>query len=428
MAAVILPTGGTAVIDGRRVRSRLEALAQIGRDPAGGVTRLSFSEDDRRARELFGRWCGEAGLRLRTDAAGNLIARLDGYRPGVPAIAAGSHLDTVPRGGAFDGTLGCVGALECAQSLAAEGRRLAHPLEVLVFVEEEGTRFGSGLLGSRAMAGLLGLSELEQSRDAEGISAAQAMERFGLQPRRLDAAARRAGELAAYLELHVEQGPLLEYAGVGIGIVTEIVGIWRYTLRLLGQANHAGTTRLPMRRDALLAAARVIVAARRLTAERGTEASVATVGQIAVEPGAVNVVPGRAELVLEVRDADEARLSEIAGAILAEAARIADEERVELEVQEGVRIAPVPMHAAARHAVRRAAEQLGIAVRELPSGAGHDAQSMAGLCPAGMIFVPSAGGLSHCPAESTPWEQVEAGVRVLERTICILDRGGSDER
>jgi allantoate deiminase len=416
------------MIDGGRVRRRLEALAEIGRDSEGGISRFSFSEEDRQARGLFVSWCRQAGLEPRVDPVGNLVARYEGIQAALPALAAGSHLDTVPRGGALDGALGCVASLECAQSLAERGRRLAHPLEVLVFAEEEGSRFGSGLLGSRAMAGKLRAEELEELKDREGSSAREVMERFGLRPRALEEAARRPGELAAYLELHIEQGEVLERESLPIGIVSGIAGIWRYTLRFLGQANHAGTTALPARRDALLAAARFIVAARDVALRRGEPGSVATVGRIAVRPGAINVVPGEAELSLEVRAAAAPGLEAVAARILEEGQRIAAAERVELQVQPGPRIAPVPLDPGVRRAVQRACRSLGIASLQLPSGAGHDAQSMAGLCPAGMIFVPSAGGISHAPGEFTPWEQVAAGVRVLAKSLEILDQGeGSHE-
>jgi allantoate deiminase len=415
------------MIDEGRVRSRLEALAEIGRDPDGGISRFSFSEEDRRAREQFVSWCRQAGLEPRIDAVGNLAVRYEGTQAGLPALAAGSHLDTVPRGGALDGALGCVAALECVQSLAEQGRRLVHPLEVLVFAEEEGSRFGSGLLGSRAMAGSLRVEELEEITDREGLSAREVMERFGLRPRALEEAARRPGELAAYLELHIEQGGVLERESLPIGIVSDIVGIWRYTLRFLGQANHAGTTPLSLRRDALLAASRLIVAAREVALRSGGPGCVATVGRIAVRPGAINVVPGEAELSLEVRAVSLSTLEAVSAGILKEGERIAAEERVELQVQTGARIAPVPMDPGVRRAVQAACERLQIPFRHLPSGAGHDAQSMAGLCPAGMIFVPSAGGISHAPGEFTPWELIATGVRVLAQTLEILDHGGVHE-
>lgn len=416
-------------MDDGRVRRRLEALAEIGRNPEGGISRFSFSQEDRRARELFVSWCRQAGLQTRVDAVGNLIARYEGRQPALPAIAAGSHLDTVPRGGAFDGALGCVAALECVQAVAERGERsrLAHPLEVLVFAEEEGSRFGSGLLGSRAMAGSLRAQELEEITDREGTSAREVMERFGLRPRDWQEAARGPGELAAYLELHVEQGGVLEREALPIGIVTDIAGIWRYTLRFLGEANHAGTTPLPLRRDALLAAARLVVAAREVATRRGGPGGVATVGRLAVRPGAINVVPGEAEMSLEVRAAAGSALEAMAAGILEEGGRIAATERVHMQVEAGARIAPVPLDPAVRHAVQAACERLRIPFRYLPSGAGHDAQSMASLCPAGMIFVPSAGGISHAPGEFTPWEQIAIGVRVLAQTLEILDQGDGNE-
>jgi N-carbamoyl-L-amino-acid hydrolase len=253
------------------------------------------------------------------------------------------------------------------------------------------------------------------------------MERFGLRPRSLKEAARRPGELAAYLELHIEQGGVLERESLPIGIVSGIVGIWRYTLKFLGQANHAGTTPLPLRRDALLAASRLIVAAREITLRLGGPGAVATVGRIAARPGAINVVPGEAELSLEVRAPAEETMQAVAEEILQEGRRIAAEERVDLQVQDGARIAPVPLDPGVRRAVQEACERLGIAFLQMPSGAGHDAQSMAALCPAGMIFVPSAGGISHAPGEFTPWEQVATGVHVLGRTLDILDCGGFHE-
>jgi len=419
--------GPLPMIDCQRVRRRLEKLSEIGRDPEGGISRFSYTEEYRAALELFAGWCREAGLNPRIDAAGNLVARYEGTDSGAPVIALGSHLDTVPNGGPLDGALGCVAGLECLQSLVEEGRRPAHPLETLVFVEEEGTRFGSGLLGSRAVAGKLTPAALAEMRDRDGTSAAQAMENYGLRPLAVGEASRRSSEFEAYLELHIEQGPTLDSESVPIGIVSSIAGIWRYTFRFVGEAAHAGTTPLPVRRDALMAAARWIPAVRDAALQLEGPGNVATVGHVDVKPGAINVVPAEAAASLELRAPRESALHRLAETVLEEARRIAAAENIGLEVESGARIAPVAMDERVILAVENACRRLGIAFRHLPSGAGHDAQAMAALCPAGMIFVPSAGGISHAPEEFTPWDQIEAGLRVMAETIQRLDQGDNSE-
>jgi hydantoinase/carbamoylase family amidase len=411
-------------INRERVEKRLDELAAIGVDPGGGNTRLSFTAEDRQARELFCGWLEQCGAELRIDAIGNIIGRFPGSEKDLPAIALGSHLDTVPNGGRFDGVLGCLAALECAQILREEKRRLRHPLEVIVFVDEEGSRFGTGLLGSRAMLGTLTAEELHAARDREEISVWEAVRAFGLRPEKLAESARSRRELAAFLELHIEQGGSLEKEGVPVGVVTAIVGIKRYEISFQGEANHAGTTPFSLRKDALLAAARTIVAVREEAERLGNPATVATVGRIEARPGAINVVAGQVACSLEIRDVDEDMIARIGKAVESRCAEIGDAAGVRIAVEERGYIPPVPLDPGIIAAIEASSVELGTPCRRLPSGAGHDSQSLAKICPTGMIFIPSRSGISHAPEEYSSGEDIAAGIGVLLGTVLRIDGAG----
>lgn len=408
-------------IDGERLQRRLQELGAIGRGQDNGVTRLAFSEEDRRARNLFIRWLEDVGCEVKIDAVGNIIGRLsDSFSK--PALAIGSHLDTVPNGGIFDGALGCVAGLECLEAIAEGQIELRHPLEVIVFSDEEGSRFGTGLLGSRAMIGALTPEELQQARDANGIAAWDAMLQFGLRPDLLSQAHRKKDELAAYLELHIEQGAVLVQRHKQVGVVTGIVGIKRFAFDVQGEANHAGTTPLSQRKDALLGAARLVLSVRDAASAAGSADAVATVGRLSVKPGAVNVVPGRVVGDLEIRDVDEDGIAAIENLIREKSRAIAEKEGLEIVLSEAAYVPPVPLDSNIQEEVQAACDKLGISFCAMPSGAGHDAQSMAKVWPTGMIFVPSQGGISHSPQEFTRQEDIENGANVLLQTILALDK------
>ena len=412
------PTGAGKV-DIRRIKARISELSAFGRGDSGGVTRLALTEEDRAARECFAGWMRGCGLEVRTDPAGNLIGRLQGRVGGLPAIALGSHLDTVPEGGPLDGALGCVGALECAEILSGTKGRLDHPLELIVFLDEEGSRFGTGLTGSRAVIGAVDGSELAAAADAEGISFAEALSSFGLEPDRIRQAVRRASELAAYLELHVEQGGVLYNRGVAVGEVIGIVGIKRFDVSVAGKANHAGTTPMSMRKDALVSAARLILAAGKRAAQFAH--AVATIGSIRAYPGSPNVIPGKVVLSLEIRDLEEKVMDSLEEKLREDLEVIAERDGVSFSVEQRAFIPPVALDPGVREIIRKVCREHGVEYLSIPSGAGHDAGCMARLCPTGMIFVPSIDGISHNPLEQTDWQDIETGVEVMYGTLCEID-------
>jgi len=391
-------------IDGERMREDFDALAAIGATAAGGVDRPSLGEAHLAARRWFLERAAAAGLATRVDAAGNHSALLaaDG-----PTLLLGSHLDSVPNGGRYDGALGVVAALHVL--LAVRGTELPVALEAIDFTDEEGTLVG--LLGSEALAGTLARETLRAPRGGRDALLA-GLARAGLREDELALARRDPESLAGYLELHIEQGPVLERAGVQIGVVTTIVGARSYALVFRGAAGHAGTTPMDARRDAGLAAAAFVVAANELVV-RDFPGCVATIGDLHLEPGAYNVVPGSARVALEFRSGDGAELEALETALLDAARREADAQRTELEIAPVGRWKPTPLDAGVCDAIENAAAALGLESLRLRSGAGHDAQAVAGVTPAGMIFVPSVAGLSHDPGESTAWEDCVNGANVL---------------
>jgi N-carbamoyl-L-amino-acid hydrolase len=355
----------------------------------------------------------EAGLAVRLDPAGNIIGRREGSEPGRGALVLGSHIDTVPQGGRFDGAVGVLTALEVATALEELGVRTRHPIEVVSFSDEEG-----GLLGSRAWAGAL--TEADHQRRYGGLSLAEALRSLGLDPDRLAEARRAPEEIAAYLEVHIEQGRLLEREGLRIGVVEGIVALDEYEITVTGQANHAGTTRMSDRFDPMAAAARMVVDGREQVRILGGDL-VATVGRIEAVPGAPNVIPGRVVFTLDIRDPSRLILDATVAGLQERFARIAAEEGVAVAWRTLSSIPPAPADPTVLAALRESVEAYGYPYRVMPSGAGHDAQSVARLAPMGMLFVPSLGGISHSPAEATRFEDIAAGGDVLLQAVLILD-------
>lgn len=393
-----------------RLERDLAALAEHGRDDGGGWSRPAFGAADQGVHAWFADLARDAGLAVRHDAFGNLIARAAGRSNG-PAVVIGSHLDTVLNGGLLDGALGVLAGLEVVRRLR-EGGELRNPVEVIAFRDEEG-RFGA-YSGSRAMMGDLAEEALGKMRASDGTMLADAMRGAGFDPADLALARRDPSEIGAYLELHIEQGPVLEAAGRAVGVVTAIAGQERLSVRFLGAADHAGTTPMDMRRDAFAAAARFADRFRDLVlAEGGTETR-GTIGIVKVLPNAGNVVPSEAVLGLEIRDTDAGRLAALAACVGVLAAETAAVIGVEQRVRRVYGAAPVPMDARLVALAAEAAADLGHTPVVLPSGAGHDAAVMGARVPAGLVFVPSIGGRSHCPEEATNWPDIEAGVAVLE--------------
>lgn len=388
----------------------MEALAQIGQS-AGGITRAAWST------ELFTAygWVSERmrslGLDVEIDAAGNLIGRWN--VGGGKAVAVGSHLDTVPCGGPFDGVLGVVAALHAVELLKEEGFQPTRPLWIIAFMDEEGTRFDAALFGSRAFTGE-DVRQFADRVDADGVSLREAMKAVGRDIEHVGDAC-RIHEVAAYIELHVEQGPVLEREGFDIGVVTSIVGLRGYRVRLFGQANHAGTTPMELRRDALAGAARVVLELRDIARSRSDVT--ANIGRMRVQPGGANVVPGLVDFTIDVRATTAEALIELERRVEEIVRRIAREERLEVYLEQTFALEPLDLDPDLVTLVERAAVSEGAIWRRMSSGAGHDAMLLGRHVPAAMILVPSRHGISHSPDEYSSPTQVELGMRVLASAL-----------
>lgn len=406
-------------IDGDRLLARLGELARIGVDPAGGVTRLAYSPEDVCARDLVAGWMADAGLAVSVDQAGNLLGRTAGTAGVRGALVAGSHLDSVVRGGPLDGPAGVLAALEAAAALDRAGTRLRHDLIITAFSNEEGARGTPGMVGSKAAAGLLGKTDLDRP-DAEGVPLAQRIRAVGGDPDHLQDAAWCPDDVAAFLELHIEQGPVLQSEGARIGVVTEITGQAKVTARVVGEANHAGTTPMRRRRDAAVAAARLVLAVESLAGDGYLRT--ATTGVLQVVPGVGNVIPGEAVLGIDLRDTDPHRITAATTRLRDHAADIAQRTGTTIELRPGAVQPPVATDRWLSDCVAVAADALGAPWARLPSGAGHDAQIMARLAPTAMIFVPSIGGISHAPAEATDPQDLVLGADVMLHALVSADR------
>lgn len=404
-------------VNSQRLLETFDTLSKFGATPEGGVHRISFSQADLDGREYVRELMESAGLRTSVDAAGNLIGRWEGREPDVPPLMTGSHTDSVPNGGRFDGNVGVVGALEAARTLHEAGHRTRHPLEVVVFSNEE-----QGKTGSRAMSGELDSYELDVTT-AGGETIGEGLRILGGDPDRLGEVRREPGSVHAFLELHVEQGPILHREGIDIGVVEGIVGIRRWDVTVDGFANHAGTTPMDAREDSLLAAARLIAAVHRVAREVPGD-HVATMGRIDAHPGAPNVIPGRTVASLEIRDLEMDRIEELFQRVVRESHGIAEGTGTSFDFDHFYVTHAAPTDPALADVVERAGRDLSFSTRALPSGAGHDAQSIAQFAPIGMIFVPSVDGISHSPKEFTRAEDMVNGADVLLQGLLAADELG----
>jgi N-carbamoyl-L-amino-acid hydrolase len=403
-------------VNAQRLEQRLMKLAEFGNSENGNM-RVAYSDHDLKGREYIMTLMREAGLAVRIDAAGNIIGRREGTDRSVPPILFGSHIDCVPNGGHYDGNVGSLGAIEVAQVLFENTVTTQHPLEVVVFANEEG-----GLIGSRGMIGELHEAALNVVTHS-GKTVREGIRFIGGNPDKLREAARKKGDIKAFIELHIEQGGILEEKRINIGVVEGIVGINWWNVTVEGFANHAGTTPMHKRNDALLAAARFIVAVNNVvTSVPGRQ--VGTVGRISAEPGAPNVIPGKVTMSLELRDLSAEKIQELFKRIQHEARVISLESGVTFSFSpiEPASI-PAPTDERLRRLIAESARVLGLTSQLMPSGAGHDAQNLARIAPTGMIFVPSVGGISHSPKEFTRPEDMANGANVLLHTILKIDRG-----
>jgi allantoate deiminase len=404
------------MINIKRLTHRLEELAQIGKTPNNGVKRFSFTKEEQEANKLVEGYMREAGLKVEYDVVGNLIGTLAGSED-LPTILLGSHIDTVPDGGKFDGPVGVLSAIEVIQTLNEQGVKIRHPVKVISFKDEEGSRFGFGMIGSRAVAGTLMEEDLLR-KDEAGITIKQAMKDAGFGDGPLESA--KLDNIKAYLEVHIEQGKVLERKNVGVGNVTGIAGPLWLKFHLQGLAEHAGATPMDQRQDALVGASLIIAEAEKI-AKRFPPA-VATVGKIAVKPNAVNVIPSDVEWTIDIRSTDEAQRNEIEQLIKQYAQQVADERDLTLHITELQRIDPVQCDPEIQAMIQESIREMGEEVVSLPSGAGHDGMQFKDRFPIGMIFVKSINGISHNPKELSLDEDIEKGANVLYYTLLKLDQ------
>lgn len=403
------------VVNGDRLNESIYKLAEVGKLSNGGVCRLAFTTDDLLARQLVHTWMEEAGMTVRIDAAGNIIGRYDGKQAGAAALATGSHIDTVPVAGRYDGCLGVLAGIEVVRVLHENQLRLNHPIEVIVFSDEE-----RSVIGSKSMAGQVKEDASHYCR-LDGSSIEPCLQKAGGNWAEIRSARRDRSELCAFVELHVEQGGVLEQAQKPIGIVTGVVGQYRFAVQVVGRANHAGTTPMSMRKDALVAASQIVLAVNQVAiAIPGDQ--VATVGFMEVSPNATNTVPGKVDLRIDLRDLSQAHLEFLIGRLKEEFAAIAEATGTEISLRETLHILPTLASEPIMTAIAEVCDTLQLDYMQLPSRAGHDAQEIGRITDMGMIFVPSRDGISHSQDEYTSPEECEQGANVLLQTLIKLDR------
>lgn len=395
-------------INGDRLWASLMELARIGATPKGGVCRLALTDLDRQGRDLFIRWCKEAGCTVTVDGIGNIFARRPGRDNSLPPVMTGSHLDTQPTGGRFDGAYGVMAGLEVVRTLNDAGFETDAPVEIVVWTNEEGTRFSPAMIGSGAFAGVFDLGAELGKTDLEGKTIGAELERIGYK----GAAPVGGRKVGAYFEAHIEQGPILEAENKTIGIVTGAQGQRWYEITVVGQEAHAGPTPMPRRRDALVGSARMIDTVNRI-GQRFAPLACATVGFVQVSPNSRNTIPGRVFFTVDFRHPVDATLSQMHEALHSEFRAIAEAAKVEVEIRDFWYFAPTPFAEDCVGAVREAAGRLGYAHRDIVSGAGHDAVYMAKVAPTGMIFVPCRDGISHNEVEDAAPADLTAGCNVL---------------
>jgi N-carbamoyl-L-amino-acid hydrolase len=407
-------------INNNRLNKHLSELSKFGNNEFGGVSRVAYSDADLNGREFVMKLMKTAGMDVHIDAGGNIIGTLAGKNNDLPPIAIGSHIDSVPEGGNFDGNVGSMSAIEVAQTLRESKHTLNHPLIVVIFQNEEG-----GLFGSKVMTS--GLTELElELQSSSGYSIRKGIQRIGGNIDQLEKAKLKKNEWVAYVELHIEQGGILYNENLDIGVVQGIVGIKQWDVMVKGFANHAGTTPMDQRRDALYAAAQYVQAVHEI-GKNTPGKQVATVGKIKSFPGAPNVIPGMVNASLEIRDLDGKKINSIYKNIKSSSENIAKNTGTEFKFKQTINIIPEPTNRRISWAINQAAQDLQLSSKFMPSGAGHDAQEMAVICPIGMIFIPSKEGISHSPKEYSSPKDIANGANVLLHTVLKLDEQYSEE-
>ena len=401
------------MLSASRIMQRCDALARYSELP-GGLTRTFLSPENRAANEAVLGWMREAGMSAKLDAIGNVVGRYEGERAALPCLMLGSHLDTVRDAGRFDGMLGVITAIECVDDLNSRNEKLPFAIEVIGFGDEEGVRFGTTMLGSRALAGTLDAQVLTV-KDAAGISIADALRSFGLEPSKVPEARKERRQVLAYVELHIEQGPVLEAEGLPVGVVTAINGFSRLRATLTGVAGHAGTVPMRLRRDALAAAAECVLAVERIAREE--HELVGTVGRIEAKPGAINVIPGEVHFTIDVRAPKDDLRHKAVASVRAEIEKIATRRSVQPKIEMLQELGVTSCAKWLMNQLERAVAAEGVRVRRLPSGAGHDGMAIKTIADVAMLFVRCKGGVSHNPAESISEQDAATGARTLLRFI-----------
>ena len=409
-------------IDAKRLRHDLETLASFGADGDGGVSRPSFSIADGEARAWLRARCDEAGLSYHEDVAGNIFMRLDGTDPDAAAVWTGSHLDSVPNGGRLDGALGVIAGLEVVRSLAERGGSLTRPVEAVSFADEEGGYLG--FLGSKAVAPGLSFDDIRGAVGRDGRRLISVMTEAGFAPERIHEAQIAPASVHAFVEMHIEQGVVLEDAGVDVGVVSSIVGVGRCAIEFKGRPDHAGTTPMHLRRDAMRGAAALLTQVGDLPGRVGAPNAVITCGRLDLHPDAYNIVPGRVWLGFDIRDQDRSAIEAIEAALIDLAQDAARPHDLEVMHHHESLTDPTPLDERIAKITREAADEVGASWRDMPSGAGHDAQVVAPVLPTGMVFVPSVDGRSHSPLEHTSWEDLATGTSVLYGVVQHLATTG----
>ncbi|UAL52250.1 Zn-dependent hydrolase [Bacillus sp. OVS6] len=406
-------------INSEELADKLSILADIGKTPDGGITRFPYTNEEKQAKSVFKEWMSEIGLDVREDAIGNLFGTLHGSSPDLPVVMTGSHLDSVPNGGAFDGPLGCLSSLLAIKAIASKQEKPKRSIELAVFVDEEGARFKNGIFGSRVMMGEVDAADFKSFKDDKGNVLYDEMVRCGHDPERVQDSYRNPEDIHAFLELHIEQGKRLESANKNIGIVSGIAGPSWTCFTFIGNTDHAGNTPMNFRRDTLAAAAEFILKVEQAPG-RFSQTAVATVGKINVFPNGTNVISGKTEVIVDARDIDLAARDAMISALKDEAMNLSKVRGVTVDINDGINISPVIVPDHIQEVIQSSAEASGMTSLFLPSGAGHDAMTLGKYVPSGMIFVPSLNGKSHSPEEWTSLPDCIRGVQVLKESLARL--------
>ncbi|EJP76151.1 MULTISPECIES: M20 family metallo-hydrolase [Campylobacter] len=410
------------MINRKRLQGEFEAISKFGALESGGLTRLAFTKEDKQAREYLISLVKEAGFSLKEDAVGNIYAKFDDVsEPNLPAVSVGSHVDSVPFGGFYDGTLGVMTGLEAMRAIKESGVKLKRPIELIVFCCEESSRFKMATIGSKIVSGKLPLSRLHELKDESGVSLYDAMRDFGLKPQNLADALLPKGAFHSYLELHIEQGPVLERQNIPIGIVTGIAAPIRYEILVRGRADHSGATPMNMRNDALVAASHIIIAAQNFA--RAKKTAVATIGYAQTKPGVLNVVPGEVRLGVDIRDIDKSDLEALDRELRAFVQDLSQELNFSYEIKELIKDTPVRLSDEVINLLENEAKGLGIKTLRLPSGAGHDAMNIPGIAKlVGMLFIPCKDGISHNINESINFDDAFKATEILAAAMIKLSQ------